>query len=115
MVITKGGDNMPYKPGGGNKPQLYDSTNGEYVDRDYDIYKRIKNKEFLRKYLFNSQNEEMMFPQEDINDREYTELYVEYLEKRKFEHLVPDSKIEYLLNYTRKNDKSIDSILLKKR
>lgn len=97
---------MPYKKGGGGKPELYDEENGEYTEEE----KRRKNykdfdKAFFRFFL-DCKNLEISFPNPKWNDQEYCDLFVKYFKQEKINSVIEMPKMKYLLSFHQNNDKS---------
>lgn len=95
-----------YKPGGGNKPQLYDPNNGQYTSEEKDLLfdLELKNiKEFIDAKV---DTFEPRFPIFGFHNDEYCKLYSENIFKTKAFN-VEFSKIkDYLLVYKKEGDKS---------
>ena len=98
---------MPYKPGGGNKPELYDPDTGEYTEEDKRIINKRNLESLVMHYLFGMKEEKAAFPDYRFNDREYCELYVDYLKEISFNKEIDSRKAKYLLTYSAKGDKSL--------
>jgi hypothetical protein len=98
---------MPLKRGGGNHMQLYDSRNGEYTDQE---------KERMRDYddwvisSFEIYGEESTckfhFPIEGVHKTDYCIRFVRNIRSDLIAPSFVKPKMDYLLTYQSKNDKS---------
>ena len=98
---------MPYKPGGGGLPELYDPENGQYTDEEKNKLFNEELSNMIKRYIFGNTNTyQPRYPILGFHTDEYCELYVKYAIYDLY-RLLPYEKIEYLLTYTDKNDKSL--------
>lgn len=97
---------MPLKPGGGNHMQLYDPKSGEYTDqekqrmREYDSFAIVS-------YKWNRNTSyKFHFPIEGVHEENYCRDFVQCIRFDIREPIYNQSKMDYLLSFKEKNDKS---------
>ena len=98
---------MPLKRGGGNHMQLYDSRNGEYTDQE---------KQYMRSYDNNAMSSyewcrqktlrKFHFPVEGVHEKEYCDRFIRAIAADINEPKYVYDKMNYLLTYREKDDKS---------
>lgn len=98
---------MPLKPGGGNHMQLYDSRNGEYTEQEKQIM-RERDNAALASYKWNREASTVKFhfPVEGVHEEDYCRDFVESIRSDLKEPIFIESKMNYLLTYREKDDKS---------
>ena len=95
---------MPYKKGGGNKPELYSEKTGEYV-RNPRCIEDEKNL-VMNKIFGVETNKPISYPIFGVHDEEYCELVIKYCLDINNPLLEVDKLTCYLLVQKDKNDKS---------
>ena len=97
---------MPYKIGGGSMPELYNPDNGQYTDEQKSKLLEVELSNIVLRYLFGQAGTfDPRYPIHGFHSDEYCELYVKYRISIIYRNLSYD-KINYLLTYRNKNDKS---------
>lgn len=97
---------MPYKIGGGGMPELYDPDNGQYTDEQKSKLLEAELSNIVLRYIFGlDRTFDPRYPIYGFHSDEYCELYVKYRISIIYRNLSYD-KINYLLTYRNKNDKS---------
>jgi len=99
---------MPYKTGGGGKPELYDKKTGEYTDEE----KKTKNasdlETIMHRYFLDEKSFSVSFPNYKWNDKEYCDLYIKFFnEQKNIKRTIEMPKMKYLLSFREKDDKSM--------
>lgn len=98
---------MPYKIGGGGLPQLYDPKNGQYTDEEKHEILNNELENMVKRYKFGMKDTYVpQFPIVGFHSNEYCEIYVKHTICDLLRFL-PYEKIQYLLTYKIKDDKSI--------
>lgn len=91
---------MPYKNGGGNKPELYNPKNGEYCSGSFDV-----NKEKLLNYYYKIPNRDLIEHINDFNEFEKNE-FINYIKTKQTAKILSQNKIDYLFTPLVSGDKS---------
>jgi hypothetical protein len=95
---------MPYKPGGGDKPQLYDVNSGEYI-RNPKCEEDEKNL-VLNKMFGIDTGVPIAYPVYGVHDLDYCKLFVAYCLNTKNPYIDERKITKYLLIHQEKDDKS---------
>jgi len=100
-------DLTSFKPGGGNHLQLYNLKNGEYTDQEKQIMRSYDNFA-LWSYRQNGENSKFKFhfPTEGIHEEGYCKEFIQCLRDFLIKPEYRESKMNYLLTFHLKNDKS---------
>lgn len=97
----------PTKEGGGGKQEFYDPTNGKYTDKEKAKFLDDEIANIVMRYIFGLSNTyDPRFPIFGFHNEEYCELYVKH-RICKVQRDVPYLKMDYLLNFRKKDDKSL--------
>ena len=97
---------MPYKTGGGGKPELYNEENGEYTEEEKQKRNFSDFEKMLFHYYLECDNVDVPFPNYKWNNKNYCDLYIKHLKEEGINHYVEEAKLSYLLSYQEKHDKS---------
>jgi len=95
---------MPYKKGGGEKQQLYDKNNGEYIRNP--ICEEDEENLIMIKLFGIDTKKDISYPIVGIHDKDYCELVVKYCLQIKQIYISNDKITNYLLIPELSKDKS---------
>lgn len=93
-----------YKKGGGDKDQLYDKENGQYM-RNEQCEKDEENLVLTKIFGINT-HKPIVYPTVNVHDNDYCELIIRYCLNLKRPYLDENKIVKYLLIKKEKDDKS---------
>ena len=106
---VKGDKNMcPFKPGGGNHPQLYDPNNGQYSQEQISKLFEEEMANIVMRYIFGLPQDTYYprYPILGFHNDDYCKLYVRHA-IYDIKKDIPEAKVrDYLLKYRKEDDKS---------
>ncbi len=95
---------MPYKTGGGDKLQLYNSRNGEYIRNP--ICEQDEENLVMQKLFGVNTNKKISYPIKGIHDEDYLDLIIKYCLDYSNPQISDRKLTDYLLVPQPKKDKS---------
>ena len=101
---------MKYKIGGGSHLQLYDPSDGQYVEENYKSLNKADIENIVMLYVFGLDYDHLKihFPDPKIHDEEYCKLFTKYIRDfiSNVDVIIDPPKMNYLLSEQKGRDKS---------